>query len=105
MRSPSLGAGDLNYLALQERAVGEYRGEPGAGAAPVSKHLGVLRDVGWYTCDATDGACSIEPTLRPSGRSTSGRKFEPFWQHQFEPGQGLAEAKSRLSDKCNQNLR
>ena len=62
----------LNYLALQERPVGDIVASLGLEQPSVSKHLGVLRNVGWCMCDATGGACSTGRMRRPSVPFMSG---------------------------------
>jgi len=74
----------LNYLALQERPVGEIVAALGLEQPSVSKHLRVLRDVGLvrvrregrkmlYSLDAE--------AIRPLYEWT--QSFERFWKHQL----------------------
>jgi len=74
----------LNYLALQERAVGEIVEEMGYDQPSVSKHLRVLREVGlvdvrregrqkFYKTNAT----AIRPLYEWAER------FAKLWRHQL----------------------
>jgi DNA-binding transcriptional ArsR family regulator len=74
----------LNYLALQDRPVGDIVAALSLDQPSVSKHLRVLRDVGlvhvrrdgrqkFYRTNAE----AIRPLHEWSG------KFERFWQHQL----------------------
>ncbi len=84
----------LNYLALQERPVGEIVAALGLEQPSVSKHLRVLRDVGLvrvrregrkmlYSLDAE----AIRPLHEWTGT------FEKFWRHQ------LLRVKQRAEEK------
>jgi len=90
----------LNYLALQERPVGDIVASLGLEQPSVSKHLGVLRDVGLVHV-RRDGRRMLYRTnaeaIRPLYEWT--KMFERFWQHQLSRVKELAEAKSRLSNK------
>jgi DNA-binding transcriptional ArsR family regulator len=90
----------LNYLALQERPVGDIVASLGLEQPSVSKHLGVLRDVGLVHV-RRDGRRMLYRTnaeaIRPLHEWT--KTFERFWQHQLSRVKERAEAKSRLSDK------
>src|ERR1700736_2759525 len=90
----------LNYLALQERPVGDIVASLGLEQPSVSKHLGVLRDVGLVHV-RRDGRRMLYRTnaeaIRPLHEWT--KTFERFWQHQLSRVKELAEGKSRLSDK------
>lgn len=82
----------LNYLALQERPVGELVAGLGFEQPSVSKHLRVLKDVGLvrvrregrkmlYSLDAD--------AIRPLYEWT--RTFERFWKHQLRRVKERAE--------------
>jgi DNA-binding transcriptional ArsR family regulator len=90
----------LNYLALQERAVGDIVARLGLEQPSVSKHLGVLRDVGLVLV-RRDGRRMLYRTnaeaIRPLHEWT--KTFERFWQHQLNRVKERAEAKSKLTDK------
>src|SRR6201988_3992897 len=84
----------LNYLALQERPVGEIVAALGLEQPSVSKHLRVLRDVGLvgvgregrnmlYSLDAE--------AIRPLYEWT--RTFERFWRNQLQRVKQRAEEK------------
>src|SRR6476661_10355284 len=83
----------LNYLALQERAVGDIVTRLGLEQPSVSKHLGVLRDVGLVQV-RRDGRRMLYRTnaeaLRPLHDWT--KTFERFWQHQLSRAKERAEA-------------
>jgi DNA-binding transcriptional ArsR family regulator len=85
----------LNYLALQERAVGDIVVSLGMEQPSVSKHLRVLRDVGlvrvrrhgrhmFYRTNAE--------AIRPLHEWT--KTFERLWQHQLNRVKERAEARS-----------
>lgn len=74
----------LNYLALQERPVGEIVASLGLPQPSVSKHLRVLRDVGLVNL-RRDGRQKLYRTnpeaIRPVHKWTS--TFERYWRHQL----------------------
>jgi DNA-binding transcriptional ArsR family regulator len=85
----------LNYLALQERPVGEIVAALGLEQPSVSKHLRVLRDVGLvrgrregrnmlYSLDAE--------AIRPMYEWT--QTFERFWKHQLQRVRERAEERA-----------
>jgi DNA-binding transcriptional ArsR family regulator len=84
----------LNYLALQERPVGEIVARLGLSEPSVSKHLHVLRDVGLVHV-RRDGRQKLYRTnaeaIRPLYEWTS--TFERFWRHQLRRVQERAEDK------------
>jgi DNA-binding transcriptional ArsR family regulator len=86
----------LNYLALQERPVGEIVDSLGLEQPSVSKHLRVLRDVGLVHV-RRDGRRMLYRTnaeaIRPLHDWTS--TFERFWRHQ------LSRVKERAEQKTN----
>jgi DNA-binding transcriptional ArsR family regulator len=90
----------LNYLALQERPVGDIVANLGMGQPSVSKHLGVLRNVGLVHVRRA-GRHMLYRTnaqaIRPLHEWT--KTFERFWQHQLLRVKERAEAKSKPPDK------
>jgi DNA-binding transcriptional ArsR family regulator len=84
----------LNYLALQERSVGEIVDSLGLEQPSVSKHLRVLRDVGLVHA-RRDGRQILyrinAEAIRPLHEWTS--TFERFWRHQLLRVKERAEAK------------
>ncbi len=74
----------LNYLALQERAVGEIVAGLGLEQPSVSKHLNVLRNVGLVHV-RRNGRHKLYRTnaeaIKPMHDWT--RQFERYWQHQL----------------------
>jgi len=84
----------LNYLALQDRPVGDIVAALGLEQPSVSKHLRVLRDVGLVHV-RRDGRRKLYRThaeaIRPLHEWTS--KFECFWQHQLNRIKERAEEK------------
>ena len=85
----------MNYLALQERPVGEIVAALGLEQPSVSKHLRVLRDVGLvrvrregrsmlYSLDAE--------AIRPMYEWT--QTFERFWKHQLQRVKERAEERA-----------
>ena len=89
----------LNYLALQERPVGEIVDSLGLEQPSVSKHLRVLRDVGLVHV-RREGRRMLYRTnaqaLRPLHEWTS--MFERLWRHQLSRIKGRAERKSNPSN-------
>jgi DNA-binding transcriptional ArsR family regulator len=90
----------LDYLALQERAVGDIVGTLSMEQPSVSKHLRVLRDVGlvrlrrkgrhvFYRTNAE--------AIRPLHEWT--KTFERLWQHQLNRVKDRAEARQKELDK------
>jgi DNA-binding transcriptional ArsR family regulator len=84
----------LNYLALQERPVGDIVASLGVEQPSISKHLRVLRDVGLVHV-RRDGRQKLYRTnaaaIRPLHEWTS--MFERYWQHQLSRVKERAEAK------------
>jgi DNA-binding transcriptional ArsR family regulator len=95
----------LNYLALQERPVGEIVSELGLEQPSVSKHLRVLRDVGLVHV-RREGRQMFYRTnaeaIRPLHEWTS--MFEKMWRHQLSQVKQRAEAKASR-DAAEQNSR
>jgi DNA-binding transcriptional ArsR family regulator len=87
----------LNYLALEERSVGEIVARLGLEQPSVSKHLRVLRDVGLVHARRNGrqmlyrtNAEAIRPLHEWTGR------FERFWRHQLNRVKERAEGKRDL---------
>jgi DNA-binding transcriptional ArsR family regulator len=89
----------LNYLALQERPVGEIVDSLGLEQPWVSKHLRVLRDVGLVHV-RRDGRRMLYRTnaeaIRPLHDWTS--TFQRFWRHQLSRIKERAERKNHPSN-------
>jgi DNA-binding transcriptional ArsR family regulator len=90
----------LNYLALQERAVGDIVGSLRIEQPSVSKHLRVLRDVGLVRV-RRNGRHMFYRTnadaIRPLHEWT--KTFERLWQHQLGRVKERAEAKQKELEK------
>jgi len=88
----------LNYLALQERPVGEIVDSLGMGQPSVSKHLRVLHQVGLVDV-RRDGRRMLYRTnaeaIRPLHEWTE--TFERFWRHQLSRIKERAEGKDNPS--------
>jgi len=88
----------LNYLALQERPVGEIVDSLGMGQPSVSKHLRVLLQVGLVDV-RRDGRRMLYRTnaeaIRPLHEWTE--TFERFWRHQLSHIKERAECKDSPS--------
>src|SRR5271170_786812 len=86
----------LNYLALQERPVGDIVATLRLEQPSVSKHLRVLRDVGLVRV-RRDGRRMLYRTnaeaIRPLHEWTS--TFARFWQQQLQRIKERAEAKAK----------
>jgi len=84
----------LSYLALKERAVGDIVAALKLDQPSVSKHLGVLRDVGLVKV-RRDGRHRFYKTnaeaIRPLHEWAS--TFERYWTHQLVRVKELAEKK------------
>ena len=84
----------LNYLALQERPVGEIVVAMGLEQPSVSKHLRVLRDVGLVDV-RREGRQKFYRTnalaIQPMWEWTS--TFEKYWRHQLTRIKERAERK------------
>jgi DNA-binding transcriptional ArsR family regulator len=84
----------LNYLALQERPVGDIVATLGLEQPSVSKHLRVLRNVGLVRV-RRDGRQKFYRTnaeaIRPLHEWT--RTFERYWQHQLNRVKERAESR------------
>ena len=85
----------LNYLALQERPVGEIVDSLGLEQPSVSKHLRVLLEVGLVNV-RRDGRRMLYRTnaeaIRPLHEWTE--TFERYWRHQLSRVKERAERKS-----------
>ena len=88
----------LNYLALQERPVGEIVDLLGLEQPSVSKHLRVLLEVGLVN-KRRDGRRMLYRTnaeaIRPLHEWTE--TFERYWRHQLSRVKERAERKSNPS--------
>jgi DNA-binding transcriptional ArsR family regulator len=88
----------LNYLALQERPVGDIVATLQMEQPSVSKHLRVLRDVGLVRV-RRDGRRMLYRTnadaIRPLHEWAG--MFEKFWRHQ------LRQVKERAETKVKEN--
>jgi DNA-binding transcriptional ArsR family regulator len=92
----------LNYLALQERSVGDIVDSLSMEQPSVSKHLRVLKDVGLVQV-RRDGRRMFYRTnaeaIRPLHEWTS--TFERFWGHQLNRIKERAESKNEPSKLSN----
>jgi DNA-binding transcriptional ArsR family regulator len=91
----------LNYLALQERPVGEIVAVLGLEQPSVSKHLRVLRDVGLVRVrrEGRNMLYSLDAeAIRPLYEWT--RTFERFWRHQLQRVKDRAEKKQAEKDQA-----
>jgi DNA-binding transcriptional ArsR family regulator len=90
----------LNYLALEERPVGDIVAGLRLGQPSVSKHLRVLRDVGLVHV-RRHGRHRLYRTnaeaIRPLHEWT--KYFERFWRHQLHRVKERAETKNKPLDK------
>jgi DNA-binding transcriptional ArsR family regulator len=88
----------LNFLALQERPVGDIVSALSLEQPSVSKHLRVLRDVGLVRV-RREGRRMLYQTnaeaIRPLYEWT--KTFERLWQHQLQSIKERAEAKLKLN--------
>jgi DNA-binding transcriptional ArsR family regulator len=85
----------LNYLALQERPVGEIVAALGLEQPSVSKHLRVLRDVGLVRVrrEGRNMLYSLDAeAIRPMYEWT--QTFERFWKHQLQRVKERAEERT-----------
>jgi len=86
----------LNYLALQERPVGDIVATLELAQPSVSKHLRVLKDVGLVRV-RREGRQMLYKTnaeaIRPLHEWTG--MFEKFWRHQLHRVKERAEAKAK----------
>ncbi len=89
----------LNYLALQERPVGEIVASLDMEQPSVSKHLRVLRDVGLVRA-RREGRHMLYRTnaeaIRPLHEWAS--TFERFWRHQLSHIKERAEEKMKKAE-------
>jgi DNA-binding transcriptional ArsR family regulator len=90
----------LNYLAHEERPVGDIVLSLGLEQPSVSKHLRVLRDVGLVRVRRS-GRHMLYRTnaeaIRPLHEWT--KTFERFWQHQLNRIKQRAEANAKAQEK------
>ncbi len=89
----------LNYIAFEERPVGEIVDSLGLGQPSVSKHLRVLLQVGLVNV-RRDGRRMLYRTnaqaIRPLHEWTS--TFERYWRHQLSRVKERAERKNNPSN-------
>jgi DNA-binding transcriptional ArsR family regulator len=87
----------LDYLAVEERAVGDIVAALGLHQPSVSKHLRVLRNVGLVRMRC-DGRQKLYRTnaeaIRPLHEWTG--TFERYWRHQLNRVKERAEEKFKL---------
>ncbi|HUJ29641.1 MAG TPA: metalloregulator ArsR/SmtB family transcription factor [Candidatus Acidoferrum sp.] len=86
----------LNYLALQERPVGDIVEGLGIEQPSVSKHLRVLREVGLVHARRNGRQMFYRTNaeaIRPLHEWTA--TFERFWRHQLARIKERAEAKMK----------
>jgi DNA-binding transcriptional ArsR family regulator len=91
----------LNYLAMQERPVGEIVAALGLEQPSVSKHLRVLRDVGLVRVrrEGRNMLYSLDAeAIRPLYEWT--RTFERFWRHQLQRVKERAEEKQAEKEQA-----
>ena len=93
----------LNFLALQERPVGEIVDSLNLEQPSVSKHLRVLREVGLVNV-RREGRRMLYRTnaeaIRPLYEWTS--MFERFWRHQLSRIKERAETQAHRDSESNQ---
>ena len=93
----------LNFLALQERPVGDIVDRLNLEQPSVSKHLRVLREVGLVNV-RRDGRRMLYRTnaeaIRPLYEWTS--TFERFWGHQLSRIKERAEAEAKRASESHQ---
>jgi DNA-binding transcriptional ArsR family regulator len=90
----------LQYLALEERAVGDIVTALGLEQPSVSKHLKVLREVGLVRVRRSGRHMFYRTNaeaIRPMHDWT--KMFERFWQHQLDRIKIRAEAKTKELEK------
>jgi DNA-binding transcriptional ArsR family regulator len=92
----------LSYLVVQERQVGEIVAATGLDQPSVSKHLGVLREVGLVHV-RRNGRHRLYRTnaaaIRPLHEWTE--TFERYWQHTLDRVKQRAEAQMRRESELN----
>lgn len=92
----------LNFLALQERPVGDIVDSLNLEQPSVSKHLRVLREVGLVNV-RRDGRRMLYRTnaeaIRPLYEWTS--TFERFWRHQLSRIKERAETQTHRDTESN----
>jgi DNA-binding transcriptional ArsR family regulator len=95
----------LNYLAMQERPVGEIVDSLGLEQPSVSKHLRVLLEVGLVNV-RRDGRRMLYRTnaeaIRPLHEWTE--TFERYWRHQLSRIKERAEGKNNPSSDSGPNF-
>ena len=94
----------MNYLALQERPVGEIVAALGLEQPSVSKHLRVLRDVGLVRVrrEGRNMLYSLDAeAIRPLYEWT--RTFERFWRNQLQRVKQRAEEKQAEKEQAEKD--
>jgi DNA-binding transcriptional ArsR family regulator len=95
----------LNYLAMQERPVGDIAASLDLEQPSVSKHLRVLRNVGLVHV-RRDGRRKLYRTnaeaIRPLHEWTG--RFERYWRHQLSRVKERAERKSHPSNDAGSDF-
>jgi DNA-binding transcriptional ArsR family regulator len=95
----------LTYLAVRERQVGEIVAAVGLDQASVSKHLGVLREVGLVHV-RRNGRHRLYRTnaaaIRPLHEWAA--TFERYWQHTLVRVKQRAEAQMNVNPESDRNL-
>ena len=95
----------LNYLALQERSVGDIVDSLSMEQPSVSKHLRVLKDVGLVQARRVGRRMFYRTNaeaIRPLHEWTS--TFERFWWHQLNRIKERAEGKNDPSNNTPSNF-
>jgi DNA-binding transcriptional ArsR family regulator len=96
----------LSYLAGHERQVGEIVAAVGLDQPSVSKHLGVLREVGLVHV-RRNGRHRLYRTnaaaIRPLHEWTA--TFERYWQHTLDRVKERAEAQMQKNSQSDPNHR
>ena len=95
----------LNYLALQERPVGEIVASLGLDQPAVSKHLRVLRNVGLVHVRRNGRQKFYRingEAIRPLHEWAS--TFERFWRHQLNRVKERAEGKVSRGESAESDL-
>lgn len=94
----------LTYLAMRERQVGEIVEAVGLDQPSVSKHLGVLREVGLVHV-RRNGRHRLYRTnaaaIRPLHEWAA--TFEPFWRHTLDRVKQRAEAQMQKNSESDRN--
>jgi DNA-binding transcriptional ArsR family regulator len=90
----------LNYIAMQERPVGDIVASLGLEQPSISKHLRVLRDVGLVRVRRVGRQILYRTNaeaIRPLHEWT--KTFEQYWGHQLNRIKERTEAKAKTTNK------